>query len=449
MRRYIVIACCLMTLGHAYGQKPWTFRECVDFALKNNIEIKQQDLQVKNAEVNLSTSKNSRLPDLNGGIGQNFSFGRSQSMATGIYEENKASSTNFSLNSGMPIFTGFRISNQVKSDQMSLKSATEGLLRVQQDLQTQIASYFLDILFKKEILKVYEEQANLTQTQVERTEILVENGKVALSQLFDIKAQLAKDLLNVTTSDNELKTSLLNLAQLLNLRSASDFDIEIPNIDALFTAGSLSFNNISIPEEVYQTATEIKPHVKEASYKVESSKYNLKVAQAGYWPTLSLGLSYNNGFNHIYDLSGEATNAPIGRQLKNNYRAAISLTLNIPIFNRFETRNRVRQARIEIQNQELSLTNVKLNLYKEIQQAYQNAMAARAKYTSTEKAYDAAAESFKYAEERYQIGKSTVFEYNEAQTKLITSRSEQIQAKYELVFCSKILDFYKGIEIDI
>jgi len=449
MRKYIVIVCCLMTTCYTFGQNPWTFRECVDFALKNNIEIKQQDLQVKNAEVNLNSSKNSRLPNLEGGIGQNFSFGRSQSMATGIYEENKASSTNFSLSSGLPIFTGFRIPNQIKSDEMSLKSAAEGLLKVQQDLQMQISSYFLDILFKKEILKVYEEQANLTQTQVDRTQILVDNGKVALSQLFDIKAQYAKDLLNVTTADNDLKTSLLNLAQLLNLRSANDFDIQIPNIDAMFTAGSLSFSGVSVPEEVYQTAIEIKPHVKEASYKVESSKYNLKVAQAGYWPTLSLGLSYNNGFNHIYDLAEGYSNDPIGRQLKNNYRAVIGLSLNIPIFDRFDTRNKVRQARLDIQNQDLNLINVKLNLYKEIQQAYQNAIAAQAKYISTEKAYDAAAESFKYAEERYQIGKSTVFEYNEAQTKLITSRSEQIQAKYELVFSSKILDFYKGKEIDI
>jgi len=419
----------------------------VDFALQNNIEIKQQDLQVKNAEVNLSTSKNSRLPDLSGSIGQNFNFGRSPSMETGIYEENKASNTSFYLSSGIPIFTGFSIPNQIKANEMSLKSATEGLLRAREDLQVQIASYFLDILFKKEILKVYEEQLNLTQTQVERTQILVENGKVALSQLYDIKAQEANAELNVTTAYNNLQTSLLNLAQLLNLRSADNFDIQVPDIDAMSMTETI--RTTDIPEQVYQTAIGIKPHVKEAEYRVGNSKYNLKVAQAGYWPTLSLGLSYNNGFNHVYGLSETETNKPIGDQLRDNYRAVIGFSLNIPIFNRFETRNKVRQARLEIQNQELNLANVKLNLYKEIQQAYQNAIASRAKFTSTEKAYEAAAESFKYAEERYQIGKSTVFEYNEAQTKLISSRSEQIQAKYELVFNSKILDFYKGMQIDI
>jgi outer membrane protein len=190
-----------------------------------------------------------------------------------------------------------------------------------------------------------------------------------------------------------------------------------------------------------------KPHVREALYQIESSKYNLKAAKSGYWPTLSFGVSYSNGFNHVY--RSETANEAVSEQLKNNYRAGIGLTLSIPIFDRFDTRNQVRKARLEVQNQELNLVNVKLNLYKEIQQAYQNAIAAESKYISTEKAYDAALESFKYAEERYQVGKATVFEYSEAQTKLISSRSEQIQAKYDFVFRSKILDFYQGKEINL
>lgn len=442
MKKYIMIACCLVTTFYTFGQKPWSFRECVDFALKNNIEIKQQDLQVKNAKVSLSTSKNSRLPDLAGEVRQSFSFGRTY-LGASTYESQNSSRSQFGLTSRTPLFTGFRIPNQIKANEMDLKSATEGLLRVQEDLQTQIASYFLDILFKKEILKVYEEQANLTQTQVERTQILVENGKVALSQLYDIKAQLAKDQLNVTTANNDLQTSLLNLAQLLNLRSAKSFDIQIPDIDAISIVDMIQ--TMDIPEEIYQTAVGIKPHIKEALYKVENSKYNLKVAKSGYWPTLSLSLAYDHTFSRLYNYS----NPTFKDQIKNNGGESILFILSVPIFNRLETRNQVRQARLEIQSQDLNLTNVKLNLFKEIQQAHQNAMSARAKYISTEKAFEAASESFKYAQERYQIGKSTVFEYNEAQTKLITSRSEQIQAKYELVFSSKILDFYKGIEIDI
>lgn len=444
MKRYLIAVCCLLTAFGIQAQKRWNLRECIDYAIENNIEIKQQELQVKNAEIDLNTSKSSRLPDLDASLGQNFNFGRSPNPGTGVYEENKASNTSVYISSSTPIFTGFRIPNQIKANEMDLRASIEGLEKACDNMQLQIASYFLDILFKKEILKVYQEQSGLTEKQVKRTNILVETGKVALSQLYDIKAQLAKDQLNVTTSENDLKLSLLNLAQAMNLSSMNDFDVDVP----LIAENSLPANVLSgleSPYLVYQQAIQVKPHVKEAEYKIESSKYGLKVAKAGYWPTLSLGMSYNNAFSHVYG----SDNTSMSDQLKNNYRAVIGLTLSIPIFNRFETRNQVRKARLEIQNQELNLTNVKLALYKEIEQAYQNAVAAESKYISTVKAYEAAAESFKYAEERYQLGKATVFEYSEAQTKLINSRSEQIQAKYDFVFRSKILDFYQGKEIDI
>jgi len=444
MKKYILVACCLLPAFFASSQKQWSLRECIDYAIENNVEIKQQDLNVKNADIDLNTIKSSRLPDVNASLGQRFNFGRSPNPGTGIYEENKASSTSLYLESNTPIFTGFKIPNQIKMNEMDLKAAMEGLEKARDNMQLQIASYYLDILFKKEILKVYQEQEALTEKQVTRTNILVETGKVALSQLYDIKAQLAKDQLNVTTANNDLKLSLLDLAQAMNLTSVADFDVEVPAIPQNSLPANVLSSLVS-PDLVYEQSLQVKPHVKEAEYKIEGSKYGLKVAQAAYWPTLSLGLSYNNAFSHIYG----SDNAKIGDQLKNNYRAVIGLTLSIPIFNRFETRNQVRKARLDIQNQELNLMNVKLALYKEIQQAYQNAVAAESKYVSTEKAYEAAAESFKYAEERYQIGKSTVFEYSEAQTKLINSRSEQIQAKYDFVFRTKILDFYQGKEIDI
>jgi len=449
MKKYIIAACCLLMTTGAFSQNVWSFRDCIDYALDNNVELKKQDLQIKSAEVDLSTSKNSRLPDLNASIGQNFNFGRSPSASTGVYESQNTSNTSFGISSGLPIFTGFRIPNQIKSDEMSVKAATQGLLKAQENLQLEIASYYLDILLKKELLKIYQEQVALTQTQVTRTEILVESGKVPMSQLYDIRSQLANDELNVTTADNNVRISLLNLSQLLNLPFSDNFDIEIPNIENMFMAEVASGERLSIPDEVYQRAIEIKPHVKEYVYRVQSSKYNMEVAKAGYWPTLNLGLSYNNAYGYAYGLSDDQKNRSFSNQIKDNYRAAIGFSLSIPIFNRFDTRNRVRKARLDIDNEELNLMNVKLNLYKEIQQAYQNSVAARATYISTEKAYEAAAESFRYAEERYQVGKSTVFEYNEAQTKLINSRSEQLRAKYDFVFRNKILDFYQGKQIDI
>lgn len=442
MRKYVLVVYCLFIAAGAYSQKQWTLRECINFAIENNVEIKQQELQVKDAEIDLSTSKNSRLPSLNAQVEHKFSFGRSVLVDNQSLSGN-SSTLSWGASSNMPLFTGFKIPNDVKAKKFSLQAATEGLKKAKENLELQITAYYLEILLKKELLKVYKEQELLTQKQVTRTETLVNSGKVAMSQLYDIRAQLAKDQLNVTTAENDLNNSLLVLVQALNLRRLKDFDIVSPELsNSIVQNNSLSMQT---PDEVYNKALAIKPHVKEAMYRIESSKKNLKVAQSEYWPKLDLNLGYGSSSIRRYGISNET----FGNQFRNNRSEYVSLSLSIPIFNRFQVRNSVRKARLEILNREHDLTSVKLQLYKEIQQAYQDAIAAEAKYTSTSRAYDASAESFQYAEERYMVGKSTVFEYNEAQTKLISSHSEQIQAKYDFVFRCKILDFYQGKEINI
>ena len=424
----------------ASAQQKWTLRECIDYAIAHNINIKQQELTVENSEINLSTSRNSRLPNLNAGASQNFNFGRSQSMATGIYEDNKSTSTGFSLSSSVPVFNGLRIANEIKSNELDLRAATEGLNKAKEDMSVNIALYYMEVLFKKEILKVREDLCELTAKQVERTATMVEAGSIPHSQLLDIKSQYANDKLNVVSANNDLSLSLLNLAQLLNMMNADDFDIVEPQQDI-----NISSHLIRPSGQIYQTALGVRPHVKEAEYKLESSAVGLKIAQSYYWPSLSLGLSYNNGFNHIFDNSIINTN--ISTQLKNNQREVIGLNLSIPIFNRMQTRNQVQIAQLNLMSRELELQNIKLSLQKEIQQAYLSATAAQAKYTATEEALDAAQEAHIYVEERYRLGKATVLELTEAQAKLSSSRSEQLQAKYEFLIREKILSLYEGKDI--
>lgn len=444
MKKYI-LSCCLLCTGlYMQAQQKWTLRQCIDYAIEHNIEIKQQAVAVRNSEVDLSTSKNSRLPDLNAGVDQGFAFGQVIKSASNIASSGDLSTTSFSISSSIPLFTGFRITNEIKVNELNLLAATEGLKRAKEDTQLKVAALYLDVLFKKEILKVYKEQVSLSQSQVERTKLLVESGKSPMSQLYDIKAQLANDELNVTTADNDLVLSLLNLAQSLNLLENRGFDVEEP------TLGDIIGENISSiipPDQVFQMAVAERPHIKEAEYKLLSSQKGLKVAQAGYYPNLSFGMSYRTAFDKF--LNSGIENPSISDQLSQNQRKSIGFTLSIPIFDRLLTRNKVRSARLNIENRELELDNVKLILFKEIQQAYQNATAAQAKYSSTEDAFIAADESFKYAKERYDIGKSTVFEFNDARTKLISSKSSQIQAKYDFLFRAKILDFYRGEPIDI
>jgi len=442
MKKYSIIIVLLAACMAAQAQDKWTLRQCIDYAIENNIEIKQQEVKVESAKNDLSTSKNSRLPDLNASLNHQFSFGQSTDYTTNMSKMTNTSGTRFSVESSIPLFTGFKIPNETKMNELDLAAATEGLKRAKDNMELQVTSYYLDVLFKKEILKAYQEQASLSKEQIEKTEIMVNSGKVPMSQLYDIKAQLAKDELNVTTAKNNLDLSLLDLSQVLNFNTFDGFNIIDPVLGDVIAENQSSILPAS---NIYQRALVIKPHVKEAEYKVESSKKSIKVAQAGYYPKLNMSLGYGTASQRVYGVD----NPSFSRQIKDNGSEYIAFSLSIPIFNRFQVRNQVRAARLSVQNNELALDNVKQALYKEIQQAYQSAVAARAKYTSTEKAYESADEAFKYAKERYDVGKSSVYEFNEAQTKLLTSKSEQIQAKYDFLFRAKILDFYSGKEIDI
>lgn len=442
IKKYIIILLLFVPSIMAKAQEKWSLRKCIDYAVENNIDIKQQDLKLESAEIDLSTSKNSRLPNLNGSASHNFNFGNSTSSATNGYISGNKSNTSFSIGSDMPLFTGFKIPNEIAAKQFDLKAATEGLQRAKDDLSILIASYYLDVLFKKEILKVYEEQAQLTSSQVEQTAILVESGKVAQSQLYDIKSQLATAELNIVTAKNSLDLSLLTLAQALNLAEYNDFDVEEPVVDNVMQE---NLSSIIPPDQIYNRALQIRPQIKEAEYNIESSKKTLKVAQSGYYPTLSLNLGYGTSSQRIYGMD----NMDFKDQLRDFGNKYIGFSLSVPIFNRFQVRNQVRSARVNIRNAELAMDNAKMSLYKEIQQAYQNAIGAQAKFVATEKSVEASSESYKYAQEKYKVGKSSVYELNEAETKLIGSRSDQIQAKYDFLFRSKILDFYAGKEIEL
>ncbi|WP_029905668.1 TolC family protein [Prevotella sp. 10(H)] len=442
MKKYLITCSLILVSLTTQAQGRWSLRQCVDYAVRNNLDLKQQSLEVRNSEINLSTSKNSRLPDLNASLGQSFNFGRS-TLGSNISESVNSARSSFDVTTSVPLFTGFSIPNQIKANQLNLYAAVEGLKKAKENLELEVVSLYLDVLFKKEILKANQDQAALSVLQVERTSMLVESGKVPGSQLYDMKAQLAEDELNVTVAENNLDLSLLNLSQALNLPSNESFDIEEPNVGDDMVVNNLG--SVLPPADVYRMALGIKPHIREAEYKLLSSKRSLKVAQADYWPTLSFNAGYGTSYQSV---SGQS-NPSFSSQIRDFGSEYLNFSLRIPIFNRFATRNKVRAARLEIENMDLALENVKLALYKEIQQAYQSAVAAQAKFNSTTKAYEASDESFKYARERYDIGKSTVFEYNEAQTKLLKSKSERIQAKYEFIFKAKILDFYQGKQIDI
>jgi outer membrane protein len=425
-------------------KQAWTLESCITHALEHNIDLRQRIEERALREIDLSTSVNSRLPNLNAGISQNFDFGRSPSK-DGIIVDNNSSNSSASLQLSMPVFDGFRITNRIAADRLNLSASTAALERAREDLAVGIASYFLQVLYNKEIYRIALMQVELTAAQVTRTESLLTLGKLPASQLYDIKAQLAKDEASLTTASNNVSLSLLDLSQSLELERLDSFDIVMPELtDVLMDqAGSLI-----PPDEIYRTAVTIKPVIKEQEFLLESQHRQLKIAQSSYYPQLSLNASYSNGYYH-YSGGENVSNVAFGNQLRQNERKTIGVSLSIPIFNRFEVRNGVRSARVAIRNRELMMEGSKKTLYKEIQQAYLSAVSAGKQYVSVTRSVEASREAFTYAEERYAAGKSSVFEYNESKTKYAQSLAEQAQAKYDFIFRAKILDFYNGKPITL
>lgn len=447
-RIFIPISLCLLLSGSLSAQqsaKQWSLEECIRYAIEHNIDLKKNVQEQEIRKVDLNTSKFSWLPELSAGLGQNFDFGRSPSKSGVIVDQNSAN-TSGSINLSMPIFDGLKIPNDIAARKLDLQASIESLNKAKEDLAINVASNFVQVLFNKEVLKIAELQVALTSEQVSKTEALVNAGKVPLSQLYDIKAQLAKEEVTLVEARNDVNLMVLDLAQSLELeRAGENFDVLVPELE---DAVETYMSSIVPPDNIYDHAVTFKPQIKEQEYLLESQKKMLKVAQAGYYPKLNFGASYSNGYYH-YSGDGDYANIPFGDQLKNNGRKTIGFSLNIPIFNRFQVRNNVRSARINILNRELTMENTKKTLYKEIQQAYYTATAAQEKYISSDKSVTASKEAFSYAEERYAAGKSTVYEFNEAKTKYVQSLSEQAKSKYKFIFSAKVLDFYNGIPITL
>ncbi|MDR1738103.1 MAG: TolC family protein [Candidatus Symbiothrix sp.] len=425
----------LLTVG-LYAQKQWTLEECIQYAIDHNITVKQMALQRENAATNLQTSQMSRLPNLNANVGQNWSFGRKQ-IESGLYDSDiqSQSTTNLSVSGSIPLFTGFRIPNEIARDKLSLQAATENLERAKEDLAINIASLFLQALFNKELLKVSEEQLALSHTQRAKTEAMVLAEKAAKAQLYEIEAQVAKDEVSLVQAKNNLALALLDLAQSLELDDETGFDISAPETNDVISEYA---SRIEPPSLIFNHAVQVRPAIKAQEYNLASAEKSVKIAQSGYLPSLNLNMSYSNNYFHSYGMN----NTPFADQWRNNAGEAIGLSLNIPIFNRFSVRNQVRNAKINLNTQQLELDRTKKTMYKEIQTAYLNATAAQEKYAASEKSVKAATESYSYVQERYEANKASVFELNEAKTKLAQSQAEQIQAKYDFIFRAKILEFY-------
>ena len=402
------------------AQRTWTLQECIDTVLENNRNIKQRELVREQNKILYSQAKLDLLPNISAMAEHSWSFGRSKNNNDNFQDKN-GTNTGFSLSSGLILFDGLKMKYNIDARALELKNSEAELEKMRQDMIMNVSTVFLQVLLNKELLNNANELLELTNQNVAQKQLLVENGKLAQGELFELQAQQSREEMNILEAQNNLTYSLLELAQILELDSFENIDVVVPN--------DLPERELQLldPETIYRQALTHRPEVQGAEYQLQSSQTNVNIARSSYFPSLSLNASMGQNF---YDWQ------------KAPFSSGMGLRLSIPIFDKMATANQVKQAKIGVESSRIALENAKLEMRKSIQQMCANASAAQARWTAAIKAEQASAEAFRYANQKYENSRATVYELYQAKNNLSRSQSELTQAKYEYAFRLKILELY-------
>jgi outer membrane protein len=383
------------------------------------------------------------FPDLNANVGYNSNFGRSIDPGTNSFVNQTVNSNNFWLGTGVTLFNGFGLLNSFRQSQLDVLAAAYDVQGLSNDISMNIASAFMQIMFNEELLNVTRERLTSTKVQLERTAKLVEAGSLPLGNLMDVESQFATNELQVVNAENAVQTSIVALKQLLNLQTSEPFAIERPAVD--LPVVDISSTTVTT---IYEKAMENWPQIKARESRVNSAKRAEWIAFASYTPTLrasaSVSTLYSSSYKDYNLETFEATDIAYGDQLDRNLSQSIGFSLSIPVFNGLQSRTANNRSRLNRINTELQLQDTKNQLYSSVQQAYNDASAANRQYEASIKSVAAAERAFSYAEQRQAVGSMNDVDFNISRNNLAIAKSEQLRAKYEYMFRTKILDFYQG-----
>ena len=436
MKRFLLLAALLApVLSSAQDLRhPWTLQECLDWALEHNLTVKQSALNVSQREIQLNTSSNSWLPNLSGSVNESLSFGRGLT-ADNTYTSANTTSTGFSIGGGMNLFDGLATPNNIAPARLKPEAATADLERARDDIRVAVARAYVQVLYDYEIVEVARKQIELDDAQVARLEAMAATGKAAQAEVSQQKASRAQSGVTLVQAENNLRLALLDLGQLLEFPTSEGFSVERPAVEVEEIL-------LDMPERIFADAVDVRPAVRAEEIRLKGTERSLKIAQAAQYP--SLNLSGGVGTNYYTTSNPAYPQDKFFDQLSHNFSPYIGVSMNIPIFTRFQTRNNIRSARLNQELQQIQLDKAKQSLYKEIQQAWSNAVAAQAKFRSSSEAATAAEDAFRLVQAKYENGKATITEFNESRNQLLKTRSDRVQATYEYLFQSRLLDFYRG-----
>ena len=430
MRKSIIAPLLAIAMsGSATADETWTLQRCVDYALENNLTVKNSHLQVDQSEIDVTSAKDAFLPTLSASASEGFNFGRGLT-SDNTYADRNTSSFQWGVNMSLPLFQGLSDVRQLKVAKSAMQQYLMEFEAAKDDLTLNIMAQYLQVLYNKEVAKSAISQLSYSTYEVERQKALVDEGKVAEAYLYDAEAQQAQDRLQVITAENDVRVALVNLANLLQLPTADGFDV-----------APLDEENPEIPspDVVYSRALEHNHSILSARQGIVTARDRVSYARSGYMPRLSFDASVGSSY---YTVAGY-DNQPFATQMRNNFSTYLGLRLSIPIFDAFSTRNNIRRARLQETSARLELVRRESELYKTIQLAYTQATGARDKFLTSSETLDKTRLSFEATRERYALGRATPTDFEQAKNNLFRVEISRISSRYEYLLRYRILRFYE------
>ena len=434
MKKIKILKFCMLIASISFAQdKIWTLEQCVDHALENNITILQAENSLLSSKQDIISAKGNFLPSINSNLSGGASLGNIE-VFPGEFRDREFYSTSVGIGFSQSVFNGFRNINLLNQSKLNLERNQFELEKFKDDISLNVANTYLNVLFNKENLELAKLQVEFSEFQVNQVKTLVEAGSEPNSTLIETKATYSRDIQNLTIAENNHDLALLTLAQLLQL-PYENFDVEVIEIDT--PSANLMYNDIA---PILNYALQNRNEIKVAERDIDLAKLGTKISKSAYLPNVSMGY----GFNASANFSNLTVDDELLDQLNVNKGHSINMNISIPIFNRNQTKAQVKKSKILEETTNLALEQAKINLESTIQRAFTDARAALKSYEAAQLSLQSQEVAFQNSQERFIIGALNSFDLEQSRLRLVNARSSLINAKYDFIFKTKVLDFYLG-----
>lgn len=437
---FFVIAVSLPTLLFAQNgttNKAWSLNDCIDYALTQNVSVRQSILTNASNELNKNQAEANKLPSLSASARQNFSWSKSEDLLTGDSDFSGNNNTSYGLNSSVTLYNAQRLNNLIKQAELDMQSGIYDSEAIKESISLSILNAFLQVVFLDENVKNAQNQLDATTEQLNLSEARLQSGIISRSDYLQVKSQLANEKLSLANAQSNFAISKVSLMQLMELPVDENFEVLRPNLEELTNE-----NLTPIASDVYATALAIKPQIKSAEYQKESAALNEKIVAAGFYPTISADAGLSTGYSSY-------NTANYFGQLGDQFTPSVGVSVSIPIFQKKQIKTSVAQAKINYNNAELREIDTKNQLRKEVEQACVDVLSAQIEFEANKESYSSYEESYQLAQEKFNNGLINSVDFLFERNNLITAESQLLQSKFNLIFSYKILDFYQGIPITL